>query len=647
MLRYLNSEVNLDGSDPVIGFNYLGRLGAGADLSEDLWRPSQDSLSLSDAAAAVAMPLAHTVELNAGTLETEAGPRLHANWTWAPSALDREQVSRLSRLWFEALAGICAHVRAGGGGLTPSDIAPARLSQQQIDELCRQETIADVLPLAPVQQGLLFHTGFAQDTDDLYAVQLGITVSGALDPHRLREAVHTVVNRHPNLVARFCEQFDEPVQIIPADPKMAWRYVELDAAGGGVDEQVEQLCAAERAAVCDLAGEPAFRAALIRTGDNRHRFVLTIHHIVVDGWSMPILLQEIFASYYGERLPPAASYRSYLTWLAGQDRAAAQAAWREVLDGFEHPTLVAPPAQAGRRGVASYRVSAEATRALGELARSSRTTVSTVLQGAWAQLLRWLTGQHDVAFGTAVSGRPAELVGAESMVGLLINTVPVRANLTAATTVVDLLGQLQRVHNDTLEYEHLALREIHRVTGHDQLFDTLFVYENYPIDTGALVGVHELAVTEFTSREYNHYPLSVVATPGHELSLRVEFDTEVFDAATIERLIERLQQVLAAMTADPTRRLSSLDLLDAGEHHRLDEWGNRAVLCEPVTAAVSIPELFAAQVARAPEAVAISCGDAFVDLWRGGGIREPVGAPVGRSRCGPGRACGGAAASVG
>ncbi len=338
---------------------------------------------------------------------------------------------------------------------------------------------------------------------------------------------------------------------------------------------------------------------------------------------MPILLQEIFASYYGERLPAAAPYRSFVSWLADRDLDGAQAAWREVLAGFEAPTLVGPSGRfvLGRRGVESFRMSAEATRALGELARSSRTTVATVLQGAWAQLLCWLTGQHDVAFGTVVSGRPAELVGAESMVGLLINTVPVRARLIAATTVVDLLGQLQRAHNDTLEHQHLALSEIHRVTGHDQLFDTFFVYENYPIDTGALLGVHELAVTEFTSREYNHYPLAVQALPGRELGLRVEFDTEVFDAASIERLIERLQRVVAAMTADPTRRLSSMDLLDAGEHHRLDEWGNRAVLSEPVAAAVSIPELFAAQVARAPEAVAISCGDAFVDLWRGGGGR--------------------------
>ena len=153
---------------------------------------------MTGAAAAVPMPLMHTVELNAGTVDTDAGPQLHANWTWAPSALDHAQVSRLSRLWFEALAGICAHVRGGGGGLTPSDIAPARLSQQQIDELQRQYRIADVLPLTPLQQGLLFHASTAQGSDDdVYAVQLDITVTGPLDPHRLRDAVHTVVNRHP------------------------------------------------------------------------------------------------------------------------------------------------------------------------------------------------------------------------------------------------------------------------------------------------------------------------------------------------------------------------------------------------------------------------------------------------------------------
>ena len=229
-----------------------------------------------------------------------------------------------------------------------------------------------------------------------------------------------------------------------------------------------------------------------------------------------------------------------------------------------------------------------------------------MLQGAWAQLLMGLTGQHDVAFGTAVSGRPAEVAGADSMVGLLINTVPVRATITAATTTADLLDQLQSAHNDTLEHQHLALSEIHRITGHDQLFDTLFVYENYPIDTAALSGINGLAITEIHGRESTHYPLTMAARPGNELELRVEFDTDVFDPATIDTLIERLQRVVVAMTADPGRRLSSVDVLDEGEHARLDELGNRAVLTQPVTAPVSVPVLFAAQVARAPEAVAVT-----------------------------------------
>ncbi|OBJ66758.1 non-ribosomal peptide synthetase, partial [Mycobacterium colombiense] len=608
LLRYLNPDIDLGGSDPVIGFNYLGRLGAAADLPGELWRLSPDSLSLSGAAAAVAMPLMHTVDLNAGTMDTEEGPHLHANWTWAASAMDREQISRLSQLWFEALTGICAHVQGGGGGLTPSDIAPARLNQPQIDELSKQHQIADILPLTPLQQGLLFHASFAQDPgDDVYAVQLGITVTGELDSHRLHDAVHTVVNRHPNLAARFCPQFGEPVQVIPADPVMAWRYIQLEAEDHDPEQRVEELCAAERAAVSDLANRPAFRAALIRTADKRYRFVLTNHHIVMDGWSLPILLREILAHYYGDQLPAPATYRSYLTWLAGQDRTAAQAAWRQVLDGFDTPTLVGPAGRMrlGRRAVESYRLSAETTLALGELARSCHTTVNTVLQAAWAQLLMRLTGQHDVAFGTAVSGRPADLIGAESMVGLLINTVPVRASITSETTVADVLEQLQQHHNDTLEHEHLALSDIHHVTGHDALFDTLFLYENYPIDTSVPLGFHELAITDVTNREYNHYPLSVMALPGRELGLRVEFDTEVFDSAGIEKLTERFQRVLSEMTVDPARRLMSLDVVDEHEHAWLDERGNRAVLNQPGTGK-SIPAMFAAQVASTPDAAALT-----------------------------------------
>ncbi len=252
--------------------------------------------------------------------------------------LDEAQIGELSRLWFDAVSGICAHVRRGGGGLTPSDIAPARLSQQQIDELQQQYRIADVLPLTPMQQGLLFHAAAAQGNDDAYAMQLEITLSGPLDQQRLRDAVHNVVNRHPNLAARFCQQPGEPVQVIPVDPEMPWRYAELDA---DIAEQIRRVRTAERAAVCQFADQPAFRAALLRTAEDRHLFVLTYHHIVLDGWSLPILLQEIFAGYYGQRLPPAVPYRRFVTWLAERDVADAHAAWRKLFAGFDTPTLVA------------------------------------------------------------------------------------------------------------------------------------------------------------------------------------------------------------------------------------------------------------------------------------------------------------------
>ncbi|BCZ25603.1 hypothetical protein MTY59_54580 [Mycobacterium senriense] len=611
LLRYLNPDVELPHRDPPIGFNYLGRLGAAAtELSEELWRISPDGVSLTGVTAAVPLPLAHTVELNAATEDTATGPLLHATWTWAPSALDHTQANRLAELWFDALTGICAHVRAGGGGLTPSDIAPARLTQHQLDQLHQQYAIADVLPLTPLQEGLLFHASTAHANDDVYAVQLDITFSGVLDLHRLRHAIHSVITRHPNLVARFHKQFDLPVQVIPADPAPVWRYLELDAGDVDLDERVQRVCAAERAAVCELADEPAFRATVIRTDEGRHRFVLTFHHIVMDGWSLPILLGEIFAGYYGQHLPAPAPYRSFVSWLADRDLHAAETAWRAVLDGLDTPTLVGPPNRPGlgRRGVESIRVSAETSRAISELARSSHTTVNTVLQAAWAQLLMWLTGQHDVVFGTTVSGRPAEVIGADSMVGLFINTVPVRAHITAASTTTDLLDQMQTAYNDTLDHQHLALNEIHRITGHDQLFDTLFVYENYPVDTAAFSGIDGLGITEIHGRESTHYPLTMAARPGNELELRVEFDTDVFAADSIDALIQRLLRLLVAMSADPGQRLSAVNLLDEAEHARLNEFGNRAVLTRPALPAVSIPESFAEQLARTPEAVAVTFG---------------------------------------
>ncbi len=296
--------------------------------------------------------------------------------------------------------------------------------------------------------------------------------------------------------------------------------------------------------------------------------MLTNHHILLDGWSLSILLGEIFAGYYEQRLPAAVPYRRFLTWLAERDVAAARAVWREELAGFHTPTLVAAPdlSGLGRRDVASFQISEETTRALDELARSCHTTVSAVLQAAWAQLLVWLTGQHDVAFGAVVSGRQAELPGVDSMVGLLINTIPVRVKISEATTATDLLDQLQNGYTDTLEHQHLALSDIHRLAGLPRLFDTVFVYENYPADAAGLSGAEGLAITGVATRDFYHYPLTVQAVPGRELDVRVQFRADVFDATGIEALVQRFKEILVAMIADPARPLSSTGLWEGGRH---------------------------------------------------------------------------------
>ncbi|GAY17375.1 hypothetical protein MSZK_41010 [Mycobacterium sp. shizuoka-1] len=578
LLRYLNSDVDLAGADPTIGFNYLGRMsGGGGQLSGDFWEIREDGWKVTGAAASVPMPLMHTVELNAGTVETADGPRLRAGWTWALSALDHAQVSRLSELWFDALAGICAHVHGGGGGLTPSDVAPAHLTQRQIDDLCQSHEVADILPLTPLQQGLLFHAKVAHSSgDDVYAVQMGVTLTGRLDRYRLREAVHAAVQRHPNLAARFCDGFEEPVQVIPADPQVPWQWVDLSRAAEDRERQIELLCAAERSAVCDLADQSAFRAALIRIAPDRHRLVLTNHHILLDGWSVSVLLAEVFGEYYGQRLPAAVPYRRFISWLADRDLPAARAAWRDALSGFATPTLVGPDdLGVGPRNVTSLRVSEATTEALNELARNRHTTVSTVLQAAWAQLLMAMTGSRDIAFGVVVAGRQAEVAGADSMVGLLINTVPMRVNVPPDTTVADLLDKLQDGRSRTLDHEYLGLNEIHRVAGQHRLFDTVFVYENYPTDPSLLSGADGLAVADVNSRDYYHYPLTVQVVPGAELDLRIQYRTDVFDDNSIERLLDQLDRALAAMAEDSSRLLTPLGEWDrrprrvaSSSHHR-------------------------------------------------------------------------------
>ncbi|MRH93646.1 non-ribosomal peptide synthetase, partial [Nocardia sp. SYP-A9097] len=281
-------------------------------------------------------------------------------------------------------------------GLVPADLLVREFGQAQIDELESVFEVADILPLAPLQEGLLFHAAYEDESSDLYATQLDLTLAGAVDVERFRAAVQSVLYRRPQLSARFVyKQFTRPVQVVLKAPEVPWRFVDLAGVSESERElRLRELAGEDRAACGDLDRESPFRASLLRVAPGRYRFVVTMHHIVVDGWSLPILLAEIFLAYRGESMVAPVPYRNYLAWLADQDAAASNTLWRNKFKGFETPTIIDPlgvdavaERSSSERLSRSFSVSESMTLALDSLVRQLDSTMSTVLQAAWSRVL--------------------------------------------------------------------------------------------------------------------------------------------------------------------------------------------------------------------------------------------------------------------
>ncbi|MFD3827400.1 condensation domain-containing protein, partial [Streptomyces sp. NPDC058625] len=477
--------------------------------------------------------------------------------------------------------------------------------------------LEDVLPLSPLQEGLLFHAVYDGGESDVYTPQLCLDLEGPLDADALRAACTALLARHANLRAAFVHDItDAPVQVITRDPGLPWLTADLSALPDTAQAaESDRIADAELAERFDPARPPLLRAALLGLGDKRHRLVLTHHHILLDGWSVPVLARDLFALYAAESptatLPRAAPYGDYLRWLAAQDRDDAHAAWARALDGVDEPTLVAPAASdrmapAVRPGRVHPELPPGLATRLVTWARSRGLTVNTVLQGAWALLLSRLTGRDDVVFGTTVSGRPPEVPGIETMAGLFINTLPVRARLDQDRTLEELLRGLQDEQAGLIAHQYLGLSDIQSLAGLPRLFDSAMVYENYPVDekATALTGT-SLTLTRVETREAAHYRLMLIAAPREQgLSLRIEYAPAAFGDEEARVLADRFVRVLRAFVDDPHRPAGTVDVLSPEERHRiLADWNDADA--DTTKAATSVVEAFAAQVARTPEAVAV------------------------------------------
>jgi amino acid adenylation domain-containing protein len=479
--------------------------------------------------------------------------------------------------------------------------------------------LADVLPLSPAQEGLLYHALLAGDSHDAYLVQCRFGVAGPARDEALREAVSLLLARHPNLRACFRQRGTaRPVQLIPRRAAANWTEVCLPDAGpsAGPRERaaaLSGLMAADRSRPFDVTRPPLLRCTLVRYQDGSADLILTMHHMLIDGWSMPILARDLAELYAGRGagLPAAPPYRDYLAWLAGTDESAALREWGAALDGAA-PTLIAAPTPieawpAGRQAdspqTLEFELSAALTTAVRRRARVTGVTVNTVAQAAWGLALARTAGADDVVFGAVVSGRPAELPGVEDMVGLLINTLPVRVRLRPGERAGELLRRLQDEQLRLAGQHHVRLADVQQQAGHGALFDSVLAFENYPRETepSAGTGLWLAEVADAT-----HYPLTITMLAAGRLWLRFSYYPASLEPAAAQAVAGRMVRALEILAADTDTPVVMLDVLPESEHGELLSL-RRGAVRPPVRQ--TVPELFSAQAERTPGAAAVQSGD--------------------------------------
>ncbi|CAM2921834.1 non-ribosomal peptide synthetase [Prescottella defluvii] len=604
---------------PEVMFNYLGRMTLGEVAGGD-WSAAPEAGALGGAVDP-ATPLEHVLDVNAVTEDTERGPELVCEFTAAAEVLGPDVVTRIAESWVRALGALVRHTESAAPvGPTASDLTHRVLSYAELRSL-RDElgTIEDVVPLTPLQRGLFFLAELDADRD-VYAMQTVLDIGGDLDPDTMRRGVRALLTRHATLRTGFrTTEAGEPIGVVLADPEVPW--TEVDLTGLTVSDAGHlsaELVDRDRNTRFDVGTAPLVRFTLIRLGPDRHRLVFAAHHLLLDGWSSPLLMRELFTLYGSGAdlgvLPPVRPFTEYLAWLSEQDTDAALRRWVELLDGVSEPTLLTPAGSSLRTDLPAEHSISVPSGLAATLQRRSRelgVTVNTVVQAAWGLLLGTRLDRDDVVFGAVVSGRVPQVPGIETMIGLFINTVAVRVNLRPGERADEFLRRTQAEQNRVLDDQYVGLADVQRSIGIGELFDTLVVFESYPIDTDALARAQRsggLEVSDVRGHDATNFPLVLVAALDDELALTLEYQQSLFTGDEVDVLGRRLVRLLEQLSSDGAPTIAGIDVLDADERDRaVGEWA--ATPSAPVTGCATVADLLAVPIAQTPGADAVVFGD--------------------------------------
>ncbi|HEX2300340.1 MAG TPA: amino acid adenylation domain-containing protein [Pseudonocardiaceae bacterium] len=615
-LRYLSApdapaQVLADTPLPGLCFNYHGQWEMSA-AEDGLYRARCGEVGQDVAAD---QPRTYLLEVNGLVEDGE----LVLNWEYCPQVHDEATVSGLADDMIQALGEIVEHcAQPGAGGRSPSDFPLAALNQEQVDRIAGDgRSVADIYPLTPLQAGMLFHSLMDAESG-AYLNQVCLRLAGVSDPDALAVAFQRVVDRNPVLRSTVVwADVEEPVQVVHREVVVpAVHYDWRDRTAPEQARDLQQLLAEDMAAGMALTEGPLMRLMIVRTSADEITLVWTSHHVLLDGWSTGQVFVEFCEQYSAlvehrsAALPSRRPFRDYLRWLGGQDHRLAEQHWRQELAGVESPTALpydrqpAEAHQAESSESVHMGLSIAQSSRLREVASRSGLTVNTVVQGAWALLLSRCSRESDVVFGSTVSGRPAELAGVESMVGMFINTVPTRVRVQGAQQVGEWLRELQARQSECRRFDFVSLAQIQNwigLPGGVGLFDSVVVFENYPFDAGA-AGAAGLQVDDVQALDTTNLPLTLSAQLDERLHFDLAYDPRLFDAATAQRMTQWLRMLLLGIADDPHQPVSRLSWLPAEQRETvLVEWNDTAL----VVSGSLFPESFHQQAQRTPDATAL------------------------------------------
>ncbi|GAA1829193.1 hypothetical protein GCM10009836_03760 [Pseudonocardia ailaonensis] len=610
LLRHLGPEGAVLGVAPQIGFNYLGQFGGGGTGD---WVTSPEHPGLR-AHLPAEMPLPAVIDVNAAVVGAGDGAVLVATFEIAASVIAEDEARRIADLWLQTLTTL-RDLPAGTPIVrrSPSDLTASGVTQADVEGWeARHGALADVQPLTPLQQGIAFESLVGGSGGvDVYLTQTVLHLDGALDADRLRRAFAAVLARHPHLGAAIAvTEAGEHVAVVPAAVEVPLTVVDMSGDPDPVAARRAALADPAHAEPFDLATAPLLRATVVTSAPQEHALLLTMHHVLADGWSMPLLVRALLEAYASAAAPQVGgadpAYPAFLRWLDDRDPAATAAEWARVLAAVEEPTLLAPGAAPRAEALPeeiAFTVGPDTTAALTAVARTAGSTLNSVVQAAWSVFLSSVTGQDTVVFGSTVSGRPAEVDGIEDAVGLFINTIPTPVTVTGATGLAELVRQVQEQNTRLLDHHHAPLPELQRLAGHSPLFDTILVYENYPLDSDVGRTHGGLRLREVEGSDAAHYPLALAVVPGPDgIAFHLTHRVDVVPVATAQRYAAVFRGILETVAATPDRRIADLPTLLPADERALAAWSAGPVTAEPAT---TLDALLRAQVARTPDAVAV------------------------------------------